>query len=245
MMSETFNEFIAGGYYFSKPEPRDSGRSDDLLPEMLLSFSGHICSHLPDYWMFDNYDLPEFQFLNAQDDGFSHENAAAVIAWTMEQYRRGNIDYFQCTFNSLEIAREFKTSFLPKESEYQLYGLGLHKSLAQGFLVKGKPEDVPDIHDTEHSCGLYHKIQLGNPLAPGGEAMGFDLLALDPLTNNLGCSWLCNGLERKFHERLGLRPNHLGLINKLEDAARCAKILEDKEVGAEPGLWLPWLIVRY
>lgn len=246
MMSVSLNEFIAGGYFISKPVPCDAGRSEDLLPEMLLSYSGCICSHLPESWMFYwMTEEPESRIQNAGVYGISPEHAVAAIEWTTVQYQNNRVDY-PGAFNSLDIAREFSSKYMPEQTEYSVYGLGLHKSFALDFLQKGKPYDLRDINDTNHIFGIYRAIQSGVPLAEGGERMGFDLLAFDP-SCDLGCSWLCNGLERDFHERLGIRPYHLGLIDKLEDATRCVAMIENHELDGEPepGLWLPWLIVKY
>jgi hypothetical protein len=57
-------------------------------------------------------------------------------------------------------------------------------------------------------------------------------------------SWLCNNLERCAGENLGIKPSPTGLINSLDDAARCCEAIARPDVGAEPGPWFPSLIAR-
>ena len=73
--------------------------------------------------------------------------------------------------------------------------------------------------------------------------MGFELLAM--MFGLLTCSWVCNGLEAVCAEHLQVQPNEYGSIPEYADARRCAEYVSRDEVGAEPGLWLPWLITRY
>ena len=73
------------------------------------------------------------------------------------------------------------------------------------------------------------------------------LLGFEPLVFNggLSCSWLCNGLETTVAEQLGIRPNASGLISTFEEACRCVEFISRDEIGAEPGLWLPWLVIEH
>jgi hypothetical protein len=78
------------------------------------------------------------------------------------------------------------------------------------------------------------------PLAGGGAALGFEPIVLN---GGLSCSWLCNGIDRAADHKLGIKTNAFGLIEHREDADRVVQYI--REDGAEPGLWLPWLLVRY
>ncbi len=44
---------------------------------------------------------------------------------------------------------------------------------------------------------------------------------------------------------LNIAPNVSGFLETYEDAVQCVQHISSPEVGAEPGLWLPWLVVRY
>ncbi len=78
--------------------------------------------------------------------------------------------------------------------------------------------------------------------AVGGEILGFEPMAFE---DGLTCSWLCNGLETVCFEKLGIRPNASGYLKDEADAARAVELIESDETGAEPGLWLPWLLLEY
>lgn len=248
-MSAELGNYISGGYFIAKPADRDAGRSEGLLPDKLLSFSTCIGPHLPDDWMFDwmkgkqGYDL-EGRLQDAAEYGLAPDQARAAIAWTTQHYPEDVAH--SGSFYTLETARDFAAKFLPYNNELAIYGLGLHQSLAHDFLQNGKPPDCQDIDDIKHTTdGVYHSIQLGGSVEDGSEALGFDLLVFDPYTYALGCSWLCNGLEREFKEKLGIIPNCLGLIDDFENALKCADLIVRENIPAEPGLWLPWLIARY
>jgi hypothetical protein len=45
------------------------------------------------------------------------------------------------------------------------------------------------------------------------------------------------------YKRFGIRPNHLGLIDKLDDAQQVNEYL--LQTGAEPAIWEPWLLLDY
>lgn len=81
------------------------------------------------------------------------------------------------------------------------------------------------------------------PLEPGGTVLGFEPLSYH---HGIECSWLCNSLERSAEAALGIRPDpDSGLLSDVEDAVRVVEHISQDDVGAEPGTWLPWLVVRY
>ena len=45
-------------------------------------------------------------------------------------------------------------------------------------------------------------------------------------------------------EKLGIQTNAFGLIESLDESARVVTHIRE-DGHAEPGLWLPWLIVGY
>jgi hypothetical protein len=64
------------------------------------------------------------------------------------------------------------------------------------------------------------------------------------LNGGLSCSWLCNGIDRDADDKLGIKTNASGLIERLDEADRVVQYIRE-DGHAEPGLWLPWLLVRY
>lgn len=240
------DNYFSGGYFIAKPANRVAGRSEGLLPDMLLSYSTCICPHLPDQWMFDwmkMEDEPDARLESAAGYGMVPEQAKAAIEWTTKHYPEDVAH--SGSFYKLETARDFASRFLPHNKELAIYGLGLHKSLVRDFLKKAKPCDYQTIDAIEQTDGVYRSIQSGGHIGFGGENLGFDFLAFDPITCSLGCSWLCNGLECDFNENLGIFPVELGLIGDFESALACADLIVHEKIPVELGLWLPWLIVKY
>jgi hypothetical protein len=84
-------------------------------------------------------------------------------------------------------------------------------------------------------------VKRDQPLAAGGTVLGFEPLVAN---GGLACSWLCNGLDRDAEEKLGIQTNAHGLIDSMADAARVVRYIRE-DGHAEPGLWLPWLLVQY
>jgi hypothetical protein len=44
---------------------------------------------------------------------------------------------------------------------------------------------------------------------------------------------------------LGIMPNAAGLLADPEEARRAVAYISGDGVGAEPGLWLPWLLIEH
>ena len=77
----------------------------------------------------------------------------------------------------------------------------------------------------------------------GGWFLGWDLLAFE-YGGVSPHSWLCNGLEVEFHNRLGIRPNEHGFLDDWAKATEAAKICGVEELG-EPLGWWAWAVVQY
>ena len=90
--------------------------------------------------------------------------------------------------------------------------------------------------------GWFEVVKKLQPL-PDGQFLGFELLNVD--YGNVSHSWICNHLDVRFSETLGIQPNRWGLIEELENARQCCDDINEEKVGAEPGLWLPWALVKY
>ena len=86
--------------------------------------------------------------------------------------------------------------------------------------------------------------------AENAEAFGIDSTTLKEVINwvtprfgeEIGWPNICFNLDIK--ERFDISPNKYGLIELFDDACKCIEYIARKEVGAEPGLWLPWLLIE-
>jgi len=110
------------------------------------------------------------------------------------------------------------------------------------FLEAAKPPDSKGKGGPVGTSGICDAVQKRRHVEAGGTVLGFEPMVYDLA---MSCSWLCNGLEVEAKEKLGISPNEHGFIGTAEDAARCVGHISREDVGAEPGLWLPWLIVEY
>jgi hypothetical protein len=124
-----------------------------------------------------------------------------------------------------------------------LLGLGLHESLVDGFLAAARPPERMPGYAPAGESGVYECVKARTAVSDAGVAAGFELLAADG--GLLNCSWLCNGLDTVCAEALGVRTNSRGFVPTYTAALRCAEYIASDEVGAEPGLWLPWLVTIY
>jgi hypothetical protein len=135
----------------------------------------------------------------------------------------------------VESAREYAVEFLSHLTDPVIFGLGLHPSLLEVFLRTASPSEV----------GMPVILAREKTLDDGGEVLGFEPLVIDDYTCELGCSWLCNGLERDARDKLDIVINKAGFIESFDEAMRCVRYIRSDDVGAEPSLWLPWLMARY
>jgi hypothetical protein len=236
------HQFLSGGYYLTRPANRGSYISAKLIPERILSASSCICQFFPDTWAIQ---------WTADDQGERKESAAAfqippekldrIIQWATDSFEK--LFGWPNVFYSLEAAMAARSEFLPKDLDVTVFGLGLHRDDAGEFLKWAKPPSQIPGYSPQGEKGIYQCINARNTIAVGGRQIGFELLSL--FVGQLDHSWLCNGLETVCDEKLNVRPNEYGFIAEYSDAKRCTEYISRGEVGAEPGLWKPWLITLY
>ncbi len=120
--------------------------------------------------------------------------------------------------------------------------LGLHQSYVDTFCREAEPAFPKSGFAPTGRQGVHEAILKSNPLNRNGKQLGFEPLVFD---YSLSCSWLCNSLDTTVHDALGIRPNTHGLIEDFNAACRCVDFIARPDVGAEPGLWLPWLLIDH
>jgi hypothetical protein len=52
-------------------------------------------------------------------------------------------------------------------------------------------------------------------------------------------------LEELVYQERHIRPNEVGLLGTVEEAQQRFMVISADDVGKEPGVWLPWLLVSY
>ena len=227
-----------GGYSVVLTKPRPEWARGDL-PERIISRSGCLVGNLADVWL-DAYREREGDMeavYSQARERFGLERAAVdkLCQW----YQQGQELEFD-VFTALTPAQEIVRSFLADRSDVAIIGVGLPRAYVQEFVTDGPPQ-LENGGFVESFNPVVDIVRRDKALAAGGTVIGFEPLVAN---GGLACSWLCNGLDRGAAEKLGVQTNPHGLIESLEDAARVVTYIRE-DGHAEPGLWLPWLLVQY
>lgn len=242
------SDYRSGGYLIARIAERAAGRSADLLPERLLSASTCICPRVPDSWALRWVNITDDERLGAASAfGIGPDRLPEVLDWVTEAMDSGAFGWPD-VFLSLTTARAFVHDCLPSVEGLALLGLGLPADYVATFLREGAPGG-PAARVWGHTGAnpgtpaVYAAVREGATLASGGAAVGFDLLGYNGLAGFH--SWLCNGLEQLVYQELHIHPNEVGLLSTLEEAQQALASISSDGVGKEPGVWLPWLAMRY
>ncbi len=222
--------FVAGGYFLTRPVVRDDVyTATDLLPPRFVTLSGCLAAFAFDFWW------NEENVAAASGFGVSARRFGELIAWYRERFGRDlgapNVAY------STAVIREFVRGFVDDPDGLTLVGCAV------------SADDRTRLRDRHRSPGgggtpgVIEMLDRDEPLDPGGVPLGFEPVSFE---YGLECSWLCNSLERPAAAALGIRPDPAtGLVATYDDAVRVVGYIGRDDVGAEPGTWCPWLLVRY
>jgi hypothetical protein len=232
---------IAAGFQIIRSMPRDEWMSSALLPSRILSLSDCICPQFPGWYAFSFGSESDEERREAFHDlGVSAHQQQAAIDWATEHF--GVTFGSPGVYYSLAEASADKHRFFPERDDIAVLGAGLPGEFVDCFLAHTIPPPTRPGFAPNGESG-WREVVKERKILPEGTVLGFELLDVE--IGVLAHSWLCNGLETTFADKLGVRPNEHGYIACLDDAKRCCEEIERGRVGAEPGLWLPWGIVRY
>lgn len=229
--------FVAGGYFVARYGARDDAwMAAELLPRRLVSACDCLVARAPGTWALAWATHSDAERAAAAEAfGLDAATTAEAIAWTTAAFDRGVVGWPDVFF-ALDDARAFARRFIPATVDVFVAGIALPDDLAAVLLATAGPAEGAS------PSGVDEALRRGEPAAPGGEALGFEVLGYD---HGGFHSFVCNGLERAFRDALGVVPNAHGLYEDEADARRCADHAGSPSTGAEPGLWLPWRFTRY
>lgn len=232
------NDYISGGYFITKLTKRPEYMSPQLLPDLIVSASDCIVDIFPNFWAISwaGGITNEERKQQANKFGLPTKSLEELINWTTECLAKDELAY-PTMFINFDDAKTFIKNFGTSIPNTVLLGIGLHKSLVSKFLADAKPPAEGIMP------AVYYSINKQLKLAQGGRSIGFEVLGYDEYGSNH--SWLCNDLQSDANEQFGIRPGKLGLLDTLAEATKVAEHASREEVGAEPGVWLPWLVVQY
>jgi hypothetical protein len=239
-------DYVCGGYYLARLTVAGKERPlSPRLPAGYFSASGCISDFFPDSWVW-NYAGPmdcqgnllegisgfEERLVCAAPFGITAEQLPGVVRWG--QLRCGYDFSVPHGFDHLAQAKRATEWITLRADQFVLFGIGLHRSLSTKLLkATTQNEDF-----TVPRC-----IQEGRELAQGGSALGHELLSYE--LGEPSHSWICSGCENDMPNNPRFLLNEHGYLAGFEAALEFTKLIERGEVGAEPGPWFPWLIVRY
>lgn len=234
-------DYLTAGFFITKRVKRPTYCSGDLLPDYLLSASPCLGTFIPDTWCIAwTGDTPEFRWEKAAAFGLTEDDLKLLTQFVTprieESFKWPNV----CS--SLAAARELVHGFLAAQPDIVIFELALPQQYADEFRLAAEPPPPQEGFAPWGRQGVHEMILKGQPILGTGNPLGFEPLVFE---YSLSCSWLCNGLEVIVHRDLGIAPNPFGFIGSLTEAVRCVAHISREDVGAEPGLWLPWLIVDH
>ncbi len=220
---------VAGGYVLTRPVPAPDYGEPGLLPESIRTVSGCLARLGFEYWW------SEGNAADAVDFGVGPDQIDQLVAWYRERFEKDlgapNIAF------STAVIREFLDTFVANPDDLIILGCGLTSRDAERILASfPTPENMGEY-------GVRAMLERKQPLEPGGAELGYEVLSYE---YGLEHSWLCNRLEDDALAELGVSPNPVtGLLDSHQEATAVAEWINAGSIGAEPGLWLPWLIVEY
>jgi len=235
------DEILAAGFLLSRPLTRPEWFTGELLPDRMLSASPCICPQFPGEYAISWCSAEPGDRASGFDEiGIPSELRDEALEWATRSFEV--LFGWPGVFFTLEAAQAAHSRFFA-QGDVAVLGLGLPGRYREEFLIEATPPPPKAGFAPTGESGWLKVIRAGKSLPAGGTPLGFELLSAE--SGLLGHSWLCNGLERIFAERYGVRPNAAGFIESLEDAVLSSAAIETDDLGAEPGPWFPWLIVRY
>ena len=239
-METRLSDFISAGYLVTREVDRPSYVSD-LLPARIVTACGCIAPFVPDTWCIEwTQDAHERRIESAAAFGLGFQALEGVTAWATPRF--GKSIHWPNVIVDFETAQELVRRFLSNVPDVKVLELALHRSMADGFCQKAEPPpQIPGFAPVGRQ-GVHEVILEGKSPSQAGVVLGFEPLVFD---NCLSCSWLCNSLDIVVEQALGIKPNRHGLLEWFDDARTGIEYVAREEIGAEPGLWLPWLIIDH
>lgn len=240
-MEKPLSDFISAGFFVTREVERPSSLSAELLPARMISASRCIASFAPDTWCIEwTQDTQERRIEAARAFGLDAQALQEITAWATSRFDKA-IRWSNVIID-LDAAIELVRLFLDKLPDVKVFELGLHRSMSQGFCQEAEPPPPKPGFAPNGRQGVHELLLAEKHLAGGGCVLGFEPLVFN---HSMSCSWLCNGLEVLVSQALGIKPNRHGLLGRFDEAVTSVEYISRDDVGAEPGLWLPWLIIDH
>jgi len=222
--------FRSGGYFLTRPVTRDDAfMSTDLLPPTLVSLSNCLGKSAFEYWWNEEHAAEALEF------GVPEDRLSDLVAWYRRRFER-DLGAPNVAF-APSVIHEFLEQFVEDATGLVILGCGLsaeHRTLLLEHA--GAPAGLGEY-------GVFEMLERNVPLEPGGRVLGYEPVSYE---YGLEHSWICNALETEAQARIGVTPDRdTGLLASYREGVSVADLINSDDVGSEPGMWLPCLIVRY
>ena len=244
-MMSILDNYVAAGFFLS----RHVGVHDCTGLELRRITLAHDHSQrrfFPESWTLSwCRESREERLERAAVFGIAEPDIDRVIAWADENF--DSVFGAWDVFFTLDGARAAARSVLKNAAGLELWGVGLHRSLATEFCkASAPPPQVPGYALTGAS-GL-HAVTCARPapLPDGGTVLGHEVLIPEfgatfnsPESRHLD--------EQAVFRAAGVVPNALGLVDSFEGALSFCRFLDAHASDTQHQItgWLPWLIVQY
>lgn len=233
-------QYVSAGFVVTRRLPRPEYTSE-LLPPTLVSASPDLATFIPDTWAIAWCGVePADRRASAAKLGIQASQVDSIVAEVTSLVAdSGGYGWPNICF-TLQAAAVMKR--LAPATDLIVLELALGREHVAGFVAASIPPPSLPGQAAFGEAGVRTGIR--RDVVPTGDGclLGFEPLVFD---HALSCSWLCNGLESAVAQELGIHTNDAGLIASADQAARVVGYISRPDVGAEPGLWLPWLLIEH
>lgn len=234
--------YISTGYFITVATKRPDFVDAKLMPESIVSLSSCFGDFFPGAWILEWCGTSETERARiGKVLGIGTEQRLLATA-ELDDAIDDSFGWESVIFD-FETACEYRKRYFSAGSAAKIFGTALHRELVGEFIEAGTPTTPLPGESPVATPGAVQAAARNLAPATGGTVLGFEPMAFD--RGQPTCSWLCNGLEKLCAEKLQIVPNAKGFIDGEQEAARCVQLIGADETGAEPGLWLPWLLIEY
>lgn len=220
---------IIAGYLIIEPELLPKWKTEHRLPEKLITATDCICSTHPGEWGLSWAASPDDVENVRKKLGITESEISTIQSEVQSMFDKGEYG-LPNVFSTLDAAQKFRGTHLQK-IETHIVRLALPDSWVTECISEMDPGG--DLIKPGYQLNL-RKNEVDRE---DGKILGYEVLCWDVGAFH---SFICNGLEKDYEEKLGIKLNQNGLINDLEDAVRATEYTNRGDVGAEPGYWAPF-----
>ena len=226
-------EFVFGGYLIVRGVEKPDWISDKVRCSPIWAITDCICGFIPCHGL-----LPGTSLSSEEQREFSHvtglkaESVASLKSEIEEMLAQKTMGWPN-TFISLESASALYRKYLQRAENHRILGIAFSGEAAKELVADAAaPPRIP--------CGMAELLVERQEIPANSRILGFEILGLEYCGSFH--SFLCNGLEADYSEKLSITLNETGRIDTWEEARRAADYTNDESVGAEPVPWYPCLV---